>query len=433
MAMNMGLTSLGRRPAPTRRRRAGFLAVAFAIALLVLCGALAMGAHAGLVLLTRLAMQQACDAAALAGALSVRDEDCRGVCETAAEFYAANLAAPAESPPSPVGGTTFDDPGVPGSPDGMVFTVGSDEVTIRHPFSNTRTQALGYDPADLICVEARRQVEMPFSGIVGPAAREVVVRGVAWAKTGVLPAIFARYDRDDKWGLRWTGSGGDVEGSIHSNTKVKFTGSDHHVVGSVEYRHSLSVAGSGHRFDSGSALTGQREYPLKASRSDVDPGVYDYVHSGNWQITGSGVVIPPGVHHVLGNLQMCGSGIFANDCIFIVEGKVNVSGSGYSMRNTTIFAVGTIGFSGSGLTLSAAVQDIALMSLSGDEAAIDYSGSGMTTTGTIYAPNGGIDFTGSGQLVQQGSLVAQFVDVSGSGFSISGTELQGRGGSRLVE
>ncbi|MCD6351992.1 MAG: Tad domain-containing protein [Armatimonadetes bacterium] len=402
------------------QRRRGTVLALFALGLAALVICLGATIDVGRMSLARSRLQTSCDFAALAGGAYAHDQDQHKAWDEAAAVYAANVSkGNVDSDITPELIEYVDTADIPGSPDGACYRIGPDVVTILHPYRDAYTDDHGWEPLSLVCVKARRNIRLPFMSAVGLSESKVVARAVAYLGGGTLPAIFARYEDDDEWGLKWSGSGGEVDGDVHSNTKVWFTGSNHHITGLTEYRHRFRETGSGHQFDGGVVEGSIEEYPLDKTWDDLAPDSYDYVYDDYHVLAGS--VVPPGTYHILGDLRMSGSSIVADNCLFMVEGDVHISGSGYSMEHTTIVARGEIDFSGSGFRFSSWDEQIAFMSLSDDDRAIDYSGSDQTIHGALFAPNGGIEFSGSGQCIQDGSLIAQYIDISGSGFTINGT------------
>ncbi len=405
-----------------RGSRRGIVTVWMALALTALCALLALALDIALLVSAKHELQVACDAAALAAATAL-PSGVEAVREQALHYYTENLAPSRQSEAQLQSDT--------GSQ--AVYVVGQDTVRITTPYSDSYTSARGWAPGDLVEVRAERSLALPFAALLGMSEQTVVARAVAYYARTTMPAIFARYEGSNKWGVEWTGSGGKIEGSIHSNTKVRFSGSGHHITGSIVYRYQLRITGSGHRIDGGSWEGSVEDFPLSITRSDIDPGVYDYVITGDFVLNGSGKTAAPGVYHILGDLHIAGSGHVADNCLFIVEGDAKINGSGHSLQNTTIYAEGRIDFSGSGHVISARVEDIALFSNYSGLRAIEFSGSGINSSGILYAPNGEIDFSGSGMLVQNGSLICQYCDVAGSGFTIRPTTGSTFGAGRLVE
>ncbi|MCX7599839.1 MAG: hypothetical protein N2512_13360, partial [Armatimonadetes bacterium] len=148
--------------------------------------------------------------------------------------------------------------------------------------------------------------------------------------------------------------------------------------------------------------------------SDFQP--YTYVINGKFHVKGGGV-IPPGVYFVNGDVTIDGSDYQAGGVTFVATGRIKVSGSNHYFtpaRNNVLFY--SLRSSGGGFD-------------------IDISGSGGYYEGTCYAPNGSIQFSGSGNQVMQGSLIGDRVAVTGTGFVLRATGQTGpsRTAGKLIE
>ena len=364
--------------------RRGIITVWVALVLVALCMLAAMAVDAGQVAVIRARLQAAADAGALAAALAGEN-----IYQVAAEYCRDNLmpSTDAEITLQSSDGDTY------------TYTVGPYTIVVTSPYSDCWTEERGYDPSELVYVSVTRQVQ-PFFGSLGGRG-PVSVSATSLARRLVsgtaLPAIFAGETDPDEYGFWWTGSGGVVQGDVTSNSRVKLTGSGHTVHGTVYYVSRKQVTGSGHQIDGGFVkMSSTQDWPVELEPSDLEP--YDYYISGDYKVSGSGVTIPPGVYYVTGDVKISGSGITAEGVTFIAEGKIHVSGSGH--------------------TFTPAREQVLFFAISNKTWTIDISGSGGTWEGLCYAPNGSITFTGSGHFVQEGSLVAREVKITGSGFEI---------------
>lgn len=248
-------------------------------------------------------------------------------------------------------------------------------------------------------VKVRLRIVMPymFARFMGLQQRELLREAIALRQqqAGGEAVMWALAPDANKLGIDISGSGATFYGIVHSNTKIDISGSGHRFKGVVEWVNRLRVTGSGTVFEQGTVESTVKPAPVSYQVSDFEP--FDYVINGNWNISGSSVVVPPGVYRVYGN--------------------VHVSGSNVRMENVTIVADGYIRFSGSGHYYSANRHNVFAFTLSNDSTgAIHVSGAGPNCRGTLYAPNGNIDFSGSGQTFS--SLIGWTIDISGSGFTL---------------
>lgn len=346
-------------------------------------------------------MQARCDLAALAGAGQEQGTTNADIWDAAAGLYCANVTG-GEGGLEAQFQAHVDQPGVDGSPDGATYHVGDETVTVIHPYRDAYTDDHGWDPSSLTCVKARQEVEMLFLRVVGVGPVHVVARAVArGVPGGGQLAIFAHRTDEDPYGFKWTGSGGEIQGNAQSNSRVWFTGSAHYCTGWVEYRYRTTISGSGHQVDGGYIEGEIEDYPVNFTPADFEP--YDYIVDGKFKITGSDHTIPAGVYYVKGDVDISGSNNHASGPVtFVAEGKISVSGSG--------------------MELTAARNDTLFYTLTGDNTwDLDISGSGGRFTGLCFAPNGSIQYSGSGHNIYEGCLIGDKILVTGSDFVVHGT------------
>ena len=103
-----------------------------------------------------------------------------------------------------------------------------------------------------------------------------------------------------------------------------------------------------------------------------------------------------------------------------MRGNVNLNGSGLILNNVTFVADGTIMLNGgnSGPATPAAANGVLFWSASSSASAISINGAKGRWQGTICAPNGAVTFNGASQCVQNGSILAERINVNGSGWEI---------------
>jgi hypothetical protein len=222
-------------------------------------------------------------------------------------------------------------------------------------------------------------------------------RAVALAETGGGQIAVFAYRTSGSYGFKWTGSGGEIQGNVHSNHKVWFTGSNHHCTGWIEYRNGLDISGSGHQVDGGYRVGEVLPYPVNFTPADFQP--YDYTINGDFKPNGR---FPAGVYYVTGNVHLTSNDTPDGPVTFVAEGKISASISGSSFK--------------------AARRNVLFFTLTGAETwDLDVSGSNTNLEGICYAPNGDIQFSGSGHTIYKGCLIGQSVLVTGSDFTAYGT------------
>ncbi len=410
--------------------RCGIITVWLACALVAMIGFMALGMDVGQILVTKQQLQRACDASALATATGYDD-----IYSPALSFYMDNAL-----------------PGVTTRPTsgGHTYTVGNDTLTVTTPYGDAQTQAFGYASDDCIEIVATRSVRSLFGALSGAPVRTVRARAVAWRHlvAGGLPAIFAHRQGPTPIGFRWTGSGGETRGDIITNGSVEFTGTNHVCHGDVLYGYGYVLNGNGNYADHWRKTPAVRDWPIDRPVLSVnDFAPFDYTIVGSYKLTGSNNTIPPGVYYVQGDVSISASTTIAAGVTFVATGKIKVSGSGSSYTaarngvlfyststdgplavdisgsNSTfrgsIFSAGKVSLSGSGTTVTTDRSDVLIYSsLVTGANAIDISGSGGTFVGTCFAPGGGIDYSGSGSHIMNGSLIADHVDSTGTGFTV---------------
>jgi PKD repeat protein len=225
-----------------------------------------------------------------------------------------------------------------------------------------------------------------------------------------IPAIFANSQNCTNPGtFNSSGSGVTVTGGMHSNANIKVSGSGHRFVGPTTYRCNLTVSGSNNVFDP-PPVKDEAIKPLPVDHQLGDFPCTTTVTQSNlasiptlWEGNNpASKVLKPGV--------ICSNG------------KIELSGSGIS-GNVTFRAKGRISLSGSNWNLSAFWNDVLMFSDSTGIAA-DISGSGGSWSGIILAPKGQLKMSGSGNQSISGSLIADTINMSGSGWSLTAQDTQ---------
>lgn len=379
-----------------RRRltsRSGTILPLVALTLVILLVSAGATIEVGRLTLARNCMQKAADLAVTSAVSQIDAVEPPQVRQAAAEFYGANLSGDPDVPPaSQVVSHIY---GNNGEVSGLVCNIGTDRVTIRHPYQDAVTSAESLPPNCLLCLEAEREVELPFLAIVGVCTATVRVRAVGLGEPSGPCLFFAASTDPSVFGIDWSSNGGTIFGDAHSNTMVKFSGSDHTVDGWMDYRYSYTVTGSGHYLTKGFRLGNVMDYPINYTPADFEP--YDYVYNN---CNFNNHVIPAGVYYIAGNLHITGADVVLGPVTFVVAGRIQVSGTGHNF--------------------TAARNNVLFYSLSNSSRAIDVSAQGGQWTGICFAPNGHVSYSASDQHIYNGGIVAQTIEITGQDFTAHG-------------
>ncbi|MGH8913391.1 MAG: DUF7305 domain-containing protein, partial [Acidimicrobiia bacterium] len=243
--------------------------------------------------------------------------------------------------------------------------------------------------------------------------------------------------------LDLTGSTKTINGGIFSNGDLKINGSDTTVNGAIDYRGTFQS-------NAGPAVVGAAEkyfgspkaYPLDLDIAEFRPGgprqtadPTHYFNAAPGAAIDNGWMVSNG--YATGNtssIEVTQSGIFyssntGNNAIdlsqvsaapgvtvtFVSEGEMHITGN----ANLTGYAPVTAPATGP------TYSPVILFSNAGsppscNDNAIQFSGSNMTWTGLIYAPNGQVQMSSSStDATINGSIIAYSVSISGSNFEIN--------------
>jgi hypothetical protein len=210
------------------------------------------------------------------------------------------------------------------------------------------------------------------------------------------------------------GAGNVIQGYSHADSTYTVSGAGNSGAGPADWVTNWSLGGAGNVFSPVQVASQVRSFPAIYDTTGSF-GTYTY-DLPTYTFSGAGVAVPPGIYYVSGN--------------------VSIGGASVSLTGVTIVATGTITISGAtiGSASPAAANGVSLYSTSTSPKAINISGASGTWTGTIYAPNGGISFTGAGLTTKNGSLWAQTVTIAGAGYTCNPTSgtWGGAGGVSLI-
>ena len=349
----------------------------------MLCGFTAMAIDVGLILHERRQLQNAADAAALAGAQELLDSPSTAV--AMAQQYAEANGVDLSDPDYTFAATT------PYQGDS-----GKLEVTVSRQVGFLFGRVLGLD----------------FAHVSARAVGEVTRLATADFSYAIL---VTNADCSTPDALLIPGSLNTIKGSIHSNGKVEVGGSDNSFQGPFTYSCSFGNSGQNNAY-----TLGPEQMPPHPA-SDVLSHTYSsypcsYSYSRDTDLNSRPEVwldnnqLKPGVYCSQGDLQLSGQGITGN---------------------VTLVAMDEVKISGSNFNLTAYFDGILAFSSASHDAAIDMSGSGGSWTGLIVAPNGRTKVQGSNNLSLAGSIITDRATVSGSDFTLVSGGGLGPGSGRI--
>ena len=342
---------------------AGQSIVIIAITMVVLCGFAAMAIDIGRVSVERGQLQNAADAAALAGAQALPSAS---TAKSQAQYYA------------------------------QLNGVAAGNTTATTPYNANSSKI------EVVCSAT---VDYTFARIFGLTSTTISTRAVAERSGGGLGAAFdyAIYSGNkypdslsfsvaSQNPLVMTGSSNIVNGNIHSNYKVD--------------TNTATVNGVGEAVGTvtGTKITTKMPgAPFIAipDFSSVVPSIKSAAiaagqyYPGNFSSSNASSLNVSSPVYVEGAANLSGVSFSGTGCIY-ANGKITITGSGTSYDSTSSICI----YSGYKSNIKS-------------DAAIDFSGSDKHFKGILYAPNGSILVSGSNYSFN-GSIVGRVVDVSGS-------------------
>lgn len=284
---------------------------------------------------------------------------------------------------------------------GLSVSWNPEELTFYEPRDEVpgyRTLAVG---EEAVTVTIRVEAHFMFARVLGLTTKTITRMATALRTQddGGRGLLFAIEEDRSRIGINVSGTHILIDGPAHSNTRVDITGAWDQFTGPIEWVNRFRVQGSHTTFDVGDKEDKVRPPPFVYTPADFEP--YDYIINGDYNVPSSGTV-PPGVYRVSGN--------------------VHVSGSWQRLAGVTFVADGTIKMSGSNHFYTPARKGVFAYSLSTDDnGAVDISGHGPNCSGTLYAPNGNIDFSGQQMTITHGSIVGRTIDISGNDYTLRPT------------
>ena len=288
------------------------------------------------------------------------------------------------------------------------------------------TSYLG-DPEDVEVIVTQLNVPYLFGRVVGLTTSDVSARAVAEIVTSADDeyAIFAIDNSCGATGVEISGSLASFHGTVHSNANVTVAGTSHAFDPAITYQCNFTEGGSGHTYQREEKSTGARPIPsIVAGITFASFLPCDFSYSNNvnlksknevWQ-NPQKTILRDGVYCFGRNVTLIGDDIVGN-VTFAAQGHIDVSGSDHVL---TAYHTNSILFYSESST---GVDQI------------DIAGAGGTWTGLIYAPYGDVSISGQSNQNFEGSVIAQNVDISGNGMSITASSLATNGNPvvRIIE
>ena len=373
------------------RREGGQMLILFVLALGVLMGMVAMSVDVGFILHERRSLQNAADAAALAGVSELPESPDAAI--AAALEWAENNGYTSEN-----GATVTVNTPYQGNP-------GAVEVVIERDQPFIFALALGLDSID------------------------VSARAVASRAPGFGAAVFAYQSGCSGTGaseIDIAGSNIAINGGVHSNGDLKATSSDIYVDGPITSLCDPHISGSGEVTATGGVtqINGERDWPVYYEYSDFGPCTFS--SSGDLKITRFTDEYWLNDDFATGILK---PGVFCAE----EDISINQSASG----NVTFVSHRQISFSGGSFDLKAYQNDVVAFSAWDPDGpsknVIHFGTSSLEWEGLLFAPNGRVQISGSTAISGAGAVIAGTVKISSSQINITGLEFEGNGAPKLVE
>ncbi len=281
--------------------------VLVAVVLLGLVAMLGLALDGGMMYMDRRMTQNAADAAALAGAARLGEgRDDGQIWSTVQEYALTRNAATVVTGTYMPSGNAVGGGSVPANSTGV-------RVFAQRVMTPTFAAVLGMGPT-VVRAAAAAQYHLQNNSCGGY---------VVWA-----------HGTSCKVTLEWTGSGGMLVGTVHSNGSVKVGGSAHVISGTCEYVTTVQDNNSSIDYEK---VTASANYPVEWNIEDYRPGGRAalaaqaqgkyFVHNcSDWQISSSEHTLAEGLHYCHGDVHISGSNQFGNVTI-VAEGMIHISAS----------------------------------------------------------------------------------------------------------
>jgi RHS repeat-associated protein len=212
-----------------------------------------------------------------------------------------------------------------------------------------------------------------------------------------------------------------ITGRIHCNSDIDVSGTANYFrTGVVEYVTGIhptpNFQGKVTLQDCPVVASTVQPFPVTYQQSDFAPG-------------GSAALAAQAAgeyYHILGDTHLTAfmtNGILRKG-LYYIEGNLNLS-QGSLHGQVTFVATGTIIISGPGETWQPYTQCLLAFStktLPYNNSAINISGGSSQWSGVLFAPNGGVQISGSGNTITGGALMGLGVELTGSTLNLTGID-----------
>ena len=391
----------------------GNTAILFALCLPVLLGCAALAVDLARLNMVKVELQNAADAAALAGASSlikVGSYQNWSVAETTANSVAKQNYANA---------ALIQDENV--STDSGYWNIPNRSYSPSHV-----SILAGNVPAIRVTVSigSLNLFFGRFLGTNGPNDKPVSARAIAIIPYPGVPFDYALFSGSTSNDLNISGNNLPITGSVHTNRNLNFSGNNNSITGTAEAYGNVTISGNNNSIGAANA---------KALGTINTPGNNNHI-IGSSSYNASIISMPDYSASIAaaaaatsqtytGSQTISGNNI-ASKSIY-VHGNVTVSGNNFTGIGA-VMADNNITISGNNV-ISDDNSQICFYSKNGN---ITISGNNFTLNGVLYAPNGTISVSGN-NITVKGTIVGNNINVSGNNFEIDRTDdpitsLQGR-------
>jgi len=344
--------------------------IIIAISLVVLCGFAAMAIDLGRISVEKGQLQNAADAAALAGGQNLPSA-------TTAKSTAVQYAA--------LNGVT------------------AANTTVTTPYNSSASKI------EVVC---KGTVDYTFARIFGFTSREVSARAVA-QKTGMSggPFGYAVFSGSTSDMMQFATSSLDITGSAHANADFQMSGSLQKISGNAEavksfasYVSSITIGGT----CQGSSITiygSTINVPTRVTSAATIIAMPDFTSDIRSEAAAAGTLYTSSKTYI-------GTTVNVDSSVYVDGGSLTFSGSSFSGQGCMV-ATGDIQFNGSMIKANSG-SSVCLYSKNGG---IQLNTSGVQIDGILYAPNGTIQINAS-NVVINGRVIAKKVLIYGSNVKI---------------
>lgn len=388
------------------RGQRGSISILFALCLPVLLGLAALSIDLARLNLTKVELQGAADAAALAGALSLTDP---GAGTDPYNWAAAADSAEAYAKRNFANGSIIED---------AIIEPGYWNIESRSFETIPWTPGTGDVPAvkATIAIDSANNsgpLNLFFAPILNIANPNIHAAAVAIVKGSVGgPFDYAIFSGSPTKKLTMNGSDYNIVGSVHTNDDLKMNGSNNTIMGSAEAVGKININGSNITIteaDAGGTVT------TNGSNINIGTISHNASHVDMPDFSDSIAEAAEAANQVYtSNYTINGSNI-TSDPIYVTNNKrLTVNGSNFTATGA-LMADGKITINGSGMASGG--SQVCFYSKNGN---IDVNGSNYDLNGVLYAPNGKININGS-NITVNGSVVGNQVKINGSNFSVDRT------------